>query len=70
MQRILNYYPNNPTHRLYFEEVKTLYKMKQLSQGAVPSQNLQRSEEVLRKGVAVEPPRETGPRGPLCGLYR
>ena len=25
MQRILNYYPNYPTHRLYFGEVETLY---------------------------------------------
>ena len=25
MQRILNYYPNYPTHHLYFGEVKTPY---------------------------------------------
>jgi len=25
VQRILNYYPNYPTHRLYFGEVKTPY---------------------------------------------
>ena len=26
VQGILNYYPNYPTHRLYFREVKTPYK--------------------------------------------
>ena len=26
-QVILNYYPNYPTHRLYFGEVETLYTM-------------------------------------------
>ena len=25
VQRILNYYPNNPTHRLYIGEVETPY---------------------------------------------
>ena len=25
VQRILNYYPNYPAHRLYFEEVETPY---------------------------------------------
>ena len=27
VQRILNYYPNYPTHRLYFGEVETLYSV-------------------------------------------
>ena len=31
MQRILNQYPNYPTHRLYFGEVETSYKMLKLS---------------------------------------
>ena len=26
VQRILNYYPNYPTHRLYFGEVETSYR--------------------------------------------
>ena len=27
VQRILNYYPNHPTHSLYFEKVKTPYSV-------------------------------------------
>ena len=28
VQRILNYYPNYPAHRLYFGEVETAYRVK------------------------------------------
>ena len=31
VQRILNYFPNYPTHRLYFEEVETPYSYPTMS---------------------------------------